>query len=161
MMKKLTMPVLAVLLVFIIAALASSEEKPWFDMANCDFCKHLLDDPALLDHTVWEHHNISNGLISVTTVDKEYLPSLRKASHMMDVEGEKFAKGEPVKMCGMCQAMGMLMQKGVKYEVVETQRGSVMLMTSADPEVVKLIQDWGKRNIDELKKWEETENTEE
>ncbi len=125
-------------------------DKPWFDMENCAFCSKLLEDPGLLKNSVWEHHEIDNGIISVTTVKPEYLPSYRKAEAAMNEVGKKIAAGEQVPMCGMCQAFGALFMKGARMEVVETSVGSVMLMTSSDSTVVTEIKAWGKRTNDEM-----------
>ncbi len=58
-------------------------------MEKCGFCKHLTEDAELLNHCVWEHHKIANGMISVTTVEKEYLPSFRTAMVKMEETGIK------------------------------------------------------------------------
>jgi len=139
---------LAILLCISISVMA--EEGPWFDMANCGFCKHLLEQPDFLDHTTWEHYNITNGLVTVSTVDREYLDAYHKVSQAMKETSEKMQKGEAVHMCGMCTAMGALLQKGVTMDYVETERGNITVMTSDNPELVKEIQAWGQRNKDEM-----------
>jgi len=144
--------------VLIMALSAATEEPPWFDMVNCEFCKHLTDDPELLNHTTWEHHNIANGVINVTTVAPEYMESYHKAGQAMEEVGARMMKGENVTMCGMCNAMGMLLQKGVKMEHIETKHGHVTLLTSDNPEMVAKIQSWGKRNQDEMAKIEQMEH---
>ena len=144
-------------LVMALAVMAEEPEKPWFDMVNCEFCKHLMDDPELLNHTTWEHFNITNGIINVTTVDKEYLDSYHAAGEEMMKVGKRLMDGEKVQMCGSCQAHGTLIQAGAKMEHIETQRGHVMLVTSDNPEMVAKIQAWAKRNIDELAKLEARE----
>ena len=152
MRKALAILILGGLLVMMALPAGAEEETPWFDMVNCEFCKHLMDNPALLDHTVWEHHNISNGIINVTTVDPEYMDAYHNCTKAMQEAEAKMAKGEKVKMCGMCQAMGELMMSGAKVEHVPTERGHVMLITSDNPEMVAKIQAWGKRNQDEMEK---------
>jgi len=49
------------------------------------------------------------------------------------------------------------MMKGAKYESVQTKHGSVGLMTSADPEITKMIQEWGAKTMKELAMAEEAE----
>ena len=157
-MRKLKIVLLtAVLMVLSGSVLAQAEETAWFDLVNCDFCKHLTTPPDLMESMSWEHHNISNGLISVTTVKEGHMEAFLAAQAKMEETGKKMEKGEPVKMCGMCSAMGALMMKGVKMENVRTQHGDIWLMTSGDPEVVKAIQEWGKRNTDEMAKMEACE----
>jgi len=138
-----------------------AEEKPWFDLENCGFCKHLMDDPGLLDHCTWENHNIENGMMSVTTVDKEFLPSYRAAAMKMKETSEKMEKGEMVPMCGMCTAMGSLMMKGAKWEYVETQYGDVQIMTSDNEEVVQELHAFTDKTNAELAKMEEAAQVEE
>ena len=147
----------AVLIVFAVSALVQAEETAWFDMENCEFCKHLATAPDLKENMSWEHHNISNGLISVTTVREGHLKTLRAAQAKMDEAGKKMQMGEKVEMCNMCSTMGELMMMGAKFEMIQTGHGDVWLVTSADPEVVKEIQEWGKQTTDELAKLEECE----
>ena len=145
-----------VVLVLAAFALTSAEEGPWFDMENCAFCKNMVKDQGLLTHTSWEHHNINNGIVSVSTVTDDYLPAFRTAMEGMEKVGESMKKGEMPMMCNMCKAMGALMQKGATYQSIMTKHGSVTLMTSADPEVVKEIQAWGTRTTKELGMMEES-----
>ena len=130
-------------------------DKPWFDMPNCDFCKHLMTDPALLDNMTWEHHNISNGLVTITTVNKEYMDAYKKANEAMEETGKMMEQGEEVKMCGSCTEYGNLMMAGIKIEHFATLHGHVTIMTSDKPELVAKIQAWGKHNTDEMKKMEQ------
>lgn len=141
-------------------AVVAEEDGPWFDMANCELCKHMMDDPELINHATWEHHNISNGVINITTVDKEYLDSYHAAYKAVEKTAERVMKGENVQMCGMCREYGMLMQAGAKVEYVRTERGDVMLMTSDNPEMVTKIQAWAKHNVDEMLKMETMEKEE-
>lgn len=136
MKNVLTACLVAVLMLAASGMAQETEEKPWFDMEKCGFCKHLMEDPEMLNHCTWEHHNIGNGIVTVSTVEKEYLPAYRTAMVKMQEVGKKMEQGEMVPMCGMCTAMGGLMQKGVKWEYVETQHGDIMIMTSDDPELV-------------------------
>jgi hypothetical protein len=157
-MRKLTIVLLAaVVAMILVSVLIQADEKAWFDLENCDFCKQLTTPPDLLENMGWEHYNISNGLISVTTVNDGYMEAYLAAQARMEETGKKMQKGEPVKMCNMCMAMGKLMMKGVKMENIQTQHGDILLMTSDDPEVVKEIQAWGKRNNDEMAKMEQSE----
>ncbi|NIM65397.1 MAG: hypothetical protein GTO51_05330 [Candidatus Latescibacteria bacterium] len=141
-------------IVFAVATLAFAQEPQWFDMEKCAMCKHLTTHEGLLENMTWEHHNISNGIISVTTAKKEYIPALREAQAKMEAVGKKMEKGEQLPKCGMCMAIGELMMKGAKWECVKTLHGDVCLVTSDDPELVAKIQEWAKRTMAEMKKME-------
>ena len=78
--KYFIIPLLAALLA---AVLAMAGEKPWFDMENCDFCKHLMTDPHLMENMNWEQYELSNGLLVVTTVKPEYVESFEMAMKEM------------------------------------------------------------------------------
>jgi hypothetical protein len=157
-MRSLTKLLLVSVMVVLAASVSiQAEEEAWFDMENCEFCKHLAAAPDLMDNMSWEHHNISNGLVSVTTVGDGHLEALREAQAKMDEAGKKMQMGEQVEMCNACTAMGGLMMKGAKFEMVQTGHGDVWLITSSDPEMVKTIQEWGKHTNDELAKMEQCE----
>ena len=147
--------------VLLLAAVAFAGDAPWFDMKNCGFCKHLLDDPEMLEHCTWENHKISNGMITVSTVDDEYLESYRTALRKMEETGKKMQEGEMVPMCGMCQAMGALMMSGATYEAGDTKHGSFSLLTSDDPEVVKKIHAFVDRTNEEMAMMEEHQKLDE
>jgi hypothetical protein len=146
------------IVLFALSTLSVAGEEKWFDMESCGFCKHLLDPPDMLQHATWEHHNIANGIVSVATIDQKYIKQWRAAEAKMEEEGKKMEKGEQVPMCPACMAMGKLMMMGAKWESVNTAHGSVSMMTSDDPKVVKEIQAWGKKSMDELAKMEKMEH---
>jgi hypothetical protein len=139
-----------------LAILASASllagEAPWFDMANCEMCKPLADEPNLLMNMSWEQHNISNGIVSVTTVKEDYMGAYRKAQVRMEEVSKRLQKGEKVALCGGCTAVGQIMMKGVHSEAVPTSHGEVWILTSADPQVVTELQAWGARNTEEMNK---------
>ena len=141
----------------LLASVALAGDAPWFDMKNCGFCKHLMDDPEMLNHCTWEHHKIDNGMVVVTTVEDAYLPSYQKAMAVMEEVGKNMEAGEMVPMCGMCQAMGSIFMKGAKYTSIDTKHGSVALFTSDNPEVVKEIHAFVDRNNEEMAKMEAAE----
>ncbi|MFH1756240.1 MAG: hypothetical protein ABIA59_11130 [Candidatus Latescibacterota bacterium] len=154
-MRNLTKCFLIAAMVLIAAySLTAAQEAKWFDMENCGFCKALMTPPDMLEHATWEHHNIANGIVSVTTVDKEYIGPWRAAEAKMEETGKKMEKGEQVGMCNACMGISSLMMKGAKWESVQTTHGSVAMMTSSDAEVVKEIQAWGKKTMDEMAKME-------
>jgi hypothetical protein len=144
---------LALMLVGGLATAGDEAGTAWFDMANCVMCKNVASEPAMMDNMSWEHHPIGNGVVSVTTVAPEYLDNYRKVTMKMHETGMKMQKGEiEPKTCGSCTALGMCMMKGLKMEPVMTSVGSVTLFTSDNPDVVKEVQAWAKRNNEEMKK---------
>jgi len=168
-MKKTTVLAILVLAVGVVVAAfaeegAKTSETPWFDMENCAFCKHLLKDPKLLENMIWEHHDISNGLLMVTTVKPEYKKSYQEAMQAMMDLGQKLEKGEvdmkDIKMCGSCQHWGMLEKMGAKFEHVQGKTADIVIMTSDDPEVVKKIKEYGRRSREELAKMEKAKKAE-
>jgi hypothetical protein len=145
--------VLAAAVVLVVAfSIVQAGDEPWFDMENCSFCKNLATEPGLLDHMTWEQHNISNGMVSVTWVDEKYMDEYKTAYDNMEKVGKRLEAGEQLPMCQSCMTFGMLMMKGVKQESAKLTHGDVWIVTSDDPAVVKQIQDWATRNMEELKK---------
>jgi hypothetical protein len=157
--KAFTLVVFTAILIVFFSMLWAGDERPWFDLENCEFCKHLMKDPELLNNSDWEHHKIDNGLVTVTTVRDEYMPSFLEAMEHMQETADRLMKGEQVYMCGMCEAMGALMMKGVKWDMVQTNHGSIDIMTSDDPELVKEIHAFADKTEAEMAKmmqmWEE------
>jgi hypothetical protein len=148
-MKK-TVIIMAILAVFVslTAWLNAAEEKPWFDMKNCDFCKNFLKDPQLLENMTWELHDISNGVLSLTVVTPEprYEHAYQEAMQAMEDLAAEMAKGKTdVKMCGSCEFYGKLMMSGARFEHVHTCAGDVMLITSDKPEVLSMIREYADR----------------
>ena len=149
-MRRVVAPTL--LIVFLVVALIAADEKPWFDMENCGYCCVLMKNPELLPNTDWEHHKISNGVMSVTTVKEAYKKDWDEAMAAMIAIGKKAEAGEPVNMCGMCEAMGNLIVKGARMESVDTRHGNVLLLISNDPAVVADIHAWAdKTNAEHAK----------
>ena len=173
-MKKVALLAVLVLSVGLVVATFAEEateeatekavEAPWFDMENCAFCKHLLKDPKLMENMVWEHHDISNGLLMVTTVNPECQKSYQEAMGAMMDLGQKLEKGEvdakDIKMCGSCQHWGMLVEMGTKFEHIQGKTADITLMMSDKPEAVKMIQEYGQRSREELAKMEEAKKAE-
>lgn len=151
MKKTLKLAMIPVLLL-LLASPAFAGGEQWFDMENCAMCKPLTEEPGLLDHVVWEQHNISHGIVSVTTVEQDYLEAYRRAHSKMGGVVASLQKGEKVDLCGMCTALSAAMMKGAQQESVETTYGDVMLLTSDKPDVVADLQKWAARNKEEMKK---------
>jgi hypothetical protein len=151
-MKKTLKLAMIPILLLLVASPAYAGGENWFDMHNCDMCKPIMEEPDLYDHITWEQHDISNGVVAVTTVDKEFLAAYRKAHGKMEGVIGRMQKGEKVALCGSCTYIGGLMMKGIKHEAVDTAFGDVMILTSDNPEVVSEIQKWAAKNKEEMKK---------
>ncbi len=145
-----------VLMAFIVLySPAMAQDKPWIDMENCDFCECLTEDSHLMDHMSWEHHDITNGLLSLTIVDPEYRNSYTKAQKKMEQIAMDLSSGKTgLKMCQHCLTFGKLMMLGAKLESVHTGAGDIILITSDNKEVLKSIQKYGQRCREELAKEE-------
>lgn len=152
-MKRRILYLSAVAVLLVSITLFAADEKPWFDMKNCDFCVHLTKDPHLLDNMCWNHYDISNGVMNVTTVKPEFKESYLKAQKAMEELGDAMMKGKTdVKMCGSCEFYGKLIQMGAKFEMVETDASYILLITSDNPKTIEAIKEYGKRNRDEMAK---------
>jgi len=133
-------------------SVAGEGDDAWFDVHGCAMCKNFSAEPGLLEHIEWENHEISNGVMTVSVIDEEYEDAYERAVHNIGAVGQKLAAGEQLPLCGFCTSYGELMMAGVKVEEVETKLGSVTLMTSTDPQVVKMIQEHAKHTTDEYEK---------
>lgn len=133
-MRKVGMGVLVLAMFMIVIAGAG---KPWFDMENCDFCKNLTAEKGLMDHiTKWEHHNVKNGAMTISVVDKGYIPAYKRAMAKMEEVGKRMEAGEKVTTCGMCDAYSAVFMQGAQWDVIETDNIFVTIMWSDKPEVV-------------------------
>jgi hypothetical protein len=152
--------IVALAFTLIVFVIATAQDKPWFDMENCAFCKNMTAEPGLMDHiTKWEHHNVKNGSVTVTVVDEAYLPAYQKAMMGMEATAKKMQAGEKLPMCGMCEAYGAAMMKGAQVDEVQSGNIFVDLMYSDDPEVISEIHAMTDRTNAEMKKMMETQNT--
>ncbi len=157
-MKKYLLAVVTILaLVAVVAAVIAGDEaeQPWFDLDNCGMCKPMSSEEGLMDHMGWEHHLISNGWMTVTTVAPEYTEAFDRAHTGMGQVAEKMAQGEEVHLCGFCQSYMGLAMAGAKIEHVKTGAGYVGLVTSSDAALVAKIQAHAKRTMDEYQKMTE------
>ena len=162
-MKKTVSLILVLVLIAAFGAVAQDKNAEtatnvkWFDPANCDFCKNLIEDPHLMENMTHEFHDISNGCVSITTVKPEYREAYNKAMDAMMKLAKEMEDGTrnpmDVKMDGSCQAYGMLQMAGAKTEYVLSDNADVMVMTSDNPETVKKIHEYAERNRAELAIW--------
>jgi hypothetical protein len=156
-MKRLIAPAILTLLTLPVLAFAGPQgEAAWFDLENCAFCKHMTEDPHLMDHVHWETHPIEIGAVTITRVDPEYRASYEAAVKGMEKLGQKMMSGEvnpmTVEMCGHCQTWGQLMMMGTKTEIIDSELAEVVVMTADDPDLVAKIQEYARRNAAEMAK---------
>jgi hypothetical protein len=151
----------AIAVVSLVASASPAAEPAWFDLENCAFCKHLGENPGLLDHVTWENHPIDRGLLMIATVDAEYREAYHDAMAAMEELGAKMQRGEidptSVTMCGSCLAYGALIMSGAKVETIETATGDITLLTADEPKLVAKIHAYAERNAEELAKLEAVE----
>ncbi|MCP4582757.1 MAG: hypothetical protein GY839_14195 [candidate division Zixibacteria bacterium] len=158
---KVGLMILAISLIYLATATAG-EGKAWFDMENCAFCKNLADQPGLMENFAkWEHHNVKNGSLSISEINKDYVDAYKKAMAGMEATAKKAQAGEQLQMCGYCEGFGGLMMKGVQFDEVQSGNTFVSISWSSDSEVVKAIHAHTDRTNDEMKKMEEIEKKKE
>ena len=68
-MKTLTTALVCAVL--ILAGTVAADDKPWFDMEGCAFCKQIGAEKGLAEHMRHEYHHLTNGLLSITMVDED------------------------------------------------------------------------------------------
>lgn len=153
---KFALPLVAAIVM--VSGLALAGDDSWFDMEHCSFCKTMLEDPELIHHMTWEQYPISDGIISLTTVDPAYTKSFETCTAKMEKLSQQLQQGKQMPLCNSCMAFGAIMMKGPKSEQIMTQHGEVWMVTSGDPEVVKELQNWAKKNMAELAKMHEQES---
>jgi hypothetical protein len=102
----------------------------------------------------WENHTIPSGALSITVVEPGYEAAYAKAMGAMQALGMKMHSGEvdptTVKMCGHCAAYGQLMMAGANMQEVDGEAADVILITSADPQVVAQIHEFTRRTNQEM-----------
>lgn len=162
-MKKTVSLALVLVLIAALGVVAQDKkaETPtnvkWFDPANCEFCKNLVENPELLKNMTHDYHDINNGAVAITTVKPEYRDAYNKAMAAMMTLAKDMEDGKrnpmEVKMDGQCQAYGMLMMAGAKVEYVQSEPADLMVMTSDNPETVKKIHEFAERNRAEMAIW--------
>ncbi len=151
-MKKLVYVAVALAVVMCIAV---AQEKPWFDLKNCAFCKQLDAQPDLIKHMNAEYHNIDGGFMSITLIDKDYQEAYLKAQTGMQKVAEEMSKtGTIPPMCQHCSKYGEFLMSGVRSQMIHSAVGEISLMTSTDTAVVTKLQAFAARSAVELAKFQ-------
>jgi len=160
MFRKTSLLAVLFIMAFSAVSFAGSGTSSWFDMETCAFCKNMTKNPELLKNMTWEHYNIANGIISVTTVNTGYMDAYKEAMGGMGEVEKLMQKGEKVHTCQMCAELGDMFTKGAKWEMVETKSGMIGITTATDPALVTRLQAWSKRTTDEMVMMEEASKAE-
>lgn len=157
-MQKQKLTIVCLVVFFVIAAMTvSAGNVAWFDMKNCDMCKGMIETPGLMEHITWEQHDISNGVVAITSVSGDFKEAYDVCDMKMKAMGEKMMAGEKLNLCGSCMAFGGLMQKGVKFEKIATNTGHLSIFTADNDELVTELKAWSAKNKEEMKKMAMTE----
>jgi len=151
-MKRTRYPLALTILMLTLPLAALAGEGAWFDLANCDMCKHMTAEEGLMEHMEWENHLTADGYLSVTVVAPGYEEKFERAMANMQGMGAKMAAGEELYMCGFCQSFGGLYMAGATMENFETVGGHISVVSSRDPAVIEKIHAHAKRTIDEYAK---------
>lgn len=149
-MKKLVCLVSVCLLAM--AAAVVSSDRPWMDPQNCDFCKPFMAEKGLMEHMSCDYHNVSSGVISAMTVDKEYAEAYGRAKAGCMKMVASMQKGEKHQMCQYCETLGGLMQAGVKQEEFTSHGVMMTVFTSTDAALVAKMHDWSKKTTEAMAK---------
>ncbi len=142
---------------FLALATTAFAGDAWLDLENCGMCKNLMNDPELFQAITWDVHVLKNGMLEMTTYPAEMKDRFGKLTATMEATGAKLMAGEKMDMCGMCMSYGAMMQAGVDMDHIETDDGSVYVISSRDPEVVAMIQKHAQTTIDEYAAWQAAE----
>jgi hypothetical protein len=148
-----------VLLIGLAALLATAatagDDKPWFDMEGCSFCKHITAEEGLKEHMCFEYHELINGILSITTVDPDFQEAYERAQKSMEAVGAEMMKNpqaQPPYMCGHCEAYGGFIQAGVMPQHVQTAVGDILVWTSDDSTMVAKLHAFANRSMEEMAK---------
>ena len=155
MKHKLLVIAVAIMAVALVAV-AVAQEKPWYDMKNCEFCKPW-STPEMMKNCTFDQVECASGVLTVISFPESFRPSYKAASAQMDAISKKAATGEKIQMCGSCETMGSFFMRGAKMEEIPTKSGVVLLMTASDSTLVGDMHKWAQRNADEEKKMKAAE----
>ena len=144
MRHKLLVIAAAVMTVALIAV-AVAQEKPWYDMKNCEFCKPW-STPEMMKNMTSDQVECASGVMTVISFPESFRSNYKAASAQMDALGKRAATGEKIQMCGSCETMGSFFMRGAKMEEIPTKTGVVQLLTANDSSLVADIHKWAKRN---------------
>jgi hypothetical protein len=149
------------LIVTLVGCLASAvsaddgKDAKWFDMEHCAMCKHMADHPDLVTKIKCETHVIDNGMLMVSDIPKEQQAAMEAVHKKMGETIAELMSGKELPLCGFCSGFGKLMEAGAKSQEIKTSMGTISLLTSDKPEVVKKIQEFAKQTQTEYEKMQQ------
>lgn len=155
-MKTLKVFTVVFVAVLVCAAAWGGDEKPWFDLETCAFCKNfnLGNGNYIVDHMKGYYHTMPNGVLSIFTIEEDYKDEFENASgSMQKVAKDMEATGQAPQMCGHCTTYGELMMAGAKEQQFNSDVAIAFMMTSDNPEVVKKLHAFADKNNEEMAKW--------
>ena len=142
---------LTISLLLIAAVAVGGEKSPWVDMFNCPICMNVSSEDGLMENMTWEHHLTATGVMTVSTVKPEYQPHFDRAkAGMKDLVGKVLA-GDDMEICGYCTSVTSLLKQGAKVDNITTHGADVMVVSSADKEMIQKIHAHGQQAIDFVK----------
>jgi len=133
---------------------AQAAAKPWFDLDKCAFCNTMAAEPGLMEHMNTHYFDISNGIVSITHIDKDFQPAFARAQENMQKIVVDMQGGKMPYMCEHCTKVGEFHMMGVKFDEVHPDFGSVVIWASPDSATVAHLQAFGARNNEEMAKRE-------
>ena len=139
---------IAVMMLLSIAFIATASDEPWVDLKKCAFCRTLSDQPGLIEHMKTEYHNLHNGTMSITHIDKEYQAAFAKAQEAMRPVVRDLQAGKQIYTCPHCTTIGSLMMSGVIPDQILSGDNTIVVYTSSDSTMVKKIQEFGQKSAD-------------
>ena len=151
-MRKLSGMLFILVAILTVASMATADEKPWFDLQNCEMCKPMMESQGFKENVTWETFPIEHGMLDVTTVKPEFKGQYKETHAKMMANWGRIQAGEKLNVCGMCSAFMAAYDESVKMETVETMNGEVTVTTSDKPETVAKLQEIAKRNQVEMAK---------
>jgi hypothetical protein len=136
----------AAIMIIAIAFIATAGDEPWFDLKKCEFCNKLSAQPGLIEHMTTEYHQLHNGTMSITHIDKDYKASFTKALEAMRPVVKALQEGKKVYTCPHCTTLGQLYMQGVNPDHIESGENIMEIYTSADSTMVKKLQEFGAKS---------------
>lgn len=153
-MKIVTRTLIVTLVAWMASAVSADDNKDekWFDMEHCAMCKHMAEHPDLVTKIKCETHVIDNGMLMVSNIPKDQQAAMEAVHKKMGETIAELTSGKELPLCGFCSGFGKLMEAGAKNQDIKTSMGTISLLTSDKPEVIKKIQEFAKRTQTEYEK---------
>lgn len=141
----------------ICTAIWAGDEKPWFDLETCAYCKNfnLGNGNYIVDHMKGHYHTMPKGFLAIMTIEEDYKDEFAKASEAMTKVGEDVAKtGVVPQVCGHCATFGELLMAGAASQEFNSDVAMAYMMTSDNPELVTKLHAFAEKNNEEMAKWD-------